>query len=194
MTRALIRLLFCTCVLFSHVASAQYEVRKFNSLWQFHLGDDTAAKSIDFDDRSWRTVDLPHDWSIEGNFSKDHPTTFNQGALPAGIGWYRIKFITPSSLRNERIYIDFDGVYRNSEVWINGHYLGKRPNGYISFRHELTPFLNFNVTPNIIAVRVDNSAQPNSRWYTGSGIYRNVWLVTRSKIACLLYTSDAADE
>jgi beta-galactosidase len=100
--------------------------------------------------------------------------------LPAGIGWYRKTFTVPNASKYKRLFIDFDGVYRNSEVWINGHYLGKRPNGYISFEYELTDYLNFS-GKNLIAVKVDNSEQPNSRWYSGSGIYRNVWLVTTNK-------------
>src|SRR6185437_3762802 len=125
---------------------------------------------------------LPHDWSIEGKFSKDNPASPEGGALPGGIGWYRKTFTVPASAKNKLVYIDFDGVYQKSDVWINGHHLGFRPNGYISFRYELTPYLNFG-GKNTIAVKVDNSAQPNLRWYSGSGIYRNVWLVTTNKIA-----------
>lgn len=164
-------------------ASAQRTTVKFNKDWKFFLGDDSAAREIKYDDSKWRVLNLPHDWSIEGNFSEKHPTTFNQGALPAGIGWYRKTFSIPVSSKNKRVFINFDGVYQNSEVWINGHYLGKRPNGYISFQHELTPYLKFGTEKNVIAVKVDNSEQPNSRWYTGSGIYRNVWLETTTKIA-----------
>ena len=155
----------------------------FNKGWKFFFGDATQAKEIGFDDRPWRTLDLPHDWSIEGAFSEKNPTTFNQGALPAGTGWYRKTFRLPPILKSKKVYINFDGVYRNSEVWINGHYLGKRPNGYISFRYDLTPYLNFGNTKNVLAVKVDNSAQPSSRWYTGSGIYRNVWLEATNSIA-----------
>ncbi len=164
-------------------ALPQRVVSNFNQNWKFFLGDDSLASISMYDDSKWRTLNLPHDWSIEGDFSKEYPTTFNQGALPAGIGWYRKTFSVPENSRSQRVYIEFDGVYRNSEVWINGHYLGKRPNGYISFRYELTPFLSFGTQKNTISVRVDNSAQPNSRWYTGSGIYRNVKLITTNKIA-----------
>ncbi len=146
------------------------------------LGDDGTANSPNYNDTKWRTLNLPHDWSIEGSFNDKHPTTFNQAALPAGVGWYRKSFILPASSKYKNVYINFDGVYRNSEVWINGHYLGKRPNGYISFRYDLTPYLNFN-KKNTIAVKVDNSLQPNSRWYTGSGIYRKVWLLITNKVA-----------
>ena len=134
------------------------------------------------DDSQWRILDLPHDWSIEGTFSKDHPASPGGGALPGGIAWYRKTFTIPLSEKGRLAFIDFDGVYRNSEVWINGHYLGKRPYGYSSFRYELTPYLKYGKEKNIIAVKVDNSQQPNSRWYSGSGIYRNVWLVTTEKI------------
>lgn len=143
----------------------------FDDSWQFHLGADTAGAA-------WRTLDLPHDWSIEGPFDKNNPTGQNEAGLPAGIGWYRKTFQTPAG---DKIYIDFDGIYRNSDVWLNGHLLGHRPNGYISFRYELTPWLNRD-KPNELVVRVDNSAQPNSRWYSGSGIYRHVWLETKPNV------------
>lgn len=170
------------CILISVFASAQRTVTNFNNDWKFNLSDDSAARDSNYDDSKWRVLNLPHDWSIEGSFSKDHPTTFNQGGLPAGIGWYRKSFIMPASSKDKSVYIEFDGVYRNSEVWINGHYLGKRPNGYISFQYELTPYLKFGSEKNVIAVKVDNSAQPSSRWYTGSGIYRSVRLVTTNMI------------
>ncbi len=137
---------------------------------------------IEYDDSKWRELNLPHDWSIEGEFSDTNSSGAGGGALPTGIGWYRKSFTIDKSEKEKCLFIDFDGIYRNSEVWINGHYLGKRANGYISFRYELTPYLKFGKEKNIIAVRVDNSLQPNSRWYTGSGIYRNVWLVSTSKL------------
>lgn len=121
-------------------------------------------------------MNLPHDWSIEGSFSKDHPASPGGGALPGGIGWYRKAFSLPASSRGKAVFIEFDGVYRNSEVWINGKLLGKRPNGYISFRYDMTPYLHYGDKNNVLVVKVDNSEQPNSRWYSGSGIYRNVWL------------------
>lgn len=163
--------------------SAQREIINFNKDWKFFLGDTSNAIEPSFDDKAWRKLNVPHDWSIEGEFSKEHSTTFNQGALPAGIGWYRKSFMLPLSSKNKKVYINFDGVYRNSEVWINGQYLGKRPYGYSSFRYDLTPHLRSGSASNLIAVRVDNSAQPSSRWYTGSGIYRKVWLELTSPIA-----------
>ncbi len=152
----------------------------FNEGWRFFRGDIAAASKQDFNDSGWRSLNLPHDWSIEGPFSEKNPAGIGGGALPGGIGWYRKSFSISSSEKTRNIFIDFDGIYRNSELWINGHYLGKRPNGYISFRYELNPYLKSGI--NTIAVRVDNSQQPNSRWYSGSGIYRNVWLVTTGKV------------
>jgi beta-galactosidase len=157
-------------------------VNEFNFDWKFFLGDAANAQQPEFDDSNWRNLDLPHDWSIEGKFDKDNPAGVGGGALPGGIGWYRKTFSIPEFEKEKLVFVDFDGVYRNSEVWINGHYLGKRPYGYSSFRYEITPFIKFGSEKNIIAVKVDNSKQPNSRWYSGSGIYRNVWLVTTNKI------------
>src|SRR5215831_5509862 len=154
----------------------------FNQDWRFHLGDVPDAKEASFDDSQWRQLNLPHDWSIEGAFDEKNPAGTGGGALPGGTGWYRKTFTVPASAKQKLLFIDFDGVYRNSEVWINGHNLGKRPYGYSSFEYELTPFLNFGSQENVIAVKVDNSQQPNSRWYSGSGIYRNVWLTTIDKV------------
>lgn len=150
----------------------------FNQGWRFHLGDVADAQNTGLDDSQWRQLDLPHDWSIEGEFSENAPSGTGGGALPGGLGWYRKTFTVPMNSKGKLVFVDFDGVYRNSEVWINGEYLGKRPYGYISFAYELTPHLIYGGGPNVIAVKVDNSQQPNSRWYSGSGIYRNVWLTT----------------
>lgn len=174
----LITLLICAAAAKGQSAR---KTENFNTGWKFFLGDEPRAQNSTFGDAQWRSLDLPHDWSIEGRFDQKNPTTQAEGGLPAGIGWYRKSFTLPLSAQNKNIFIDFDGVYHNSEVWVNGHYLGKRPNGYISFRYDITPYLNFDNKKNVIAVRVDNSDQPNSRWYTGSGIYRNVWLVTTAK-------------
>ena len=128
-----------------------------------------------FDDQSWRSLQLPHDWAIEGDFSEDNPSGTGGGALPGGVGWYRKHFVADKADQGSRIYIDFDGAYMNATVYINGHRLGTRPYGYISFSYDLTPFLKWG-EENVVAVRVDNAEQPNSRWYSGCGIYRNVWL------------------
>ncbi|WP_426670832.1 beta-galactosidase GalB [Mucilaginibacter sp. McL0603] len=164
------------------VANFHRSIADFDKGWHFHLGDVSGAENPTISDAAWRTLDLPHDWSVEGTFSKENPATPEGGALPGGIGWYRKSFTVPASSKGKEVYIDFDGVYQKSTVWINGHELGFRPNGYISFRYDLTPYLKFG-GQNVIAVKVDNSVQPNSRWYSGSGIYRNVWLVTTNKIA-----------
>ena len=153
----------------------------FDKNWRFHLGDVADGQNSELDDSQWRSLSLPHDWSIEGDFSEKNPATPGGGALPGGVGWYRKSFTLPASANDKVVLVDFDGIYRNSEVWINGHYLGKRPYGYISFQYELTPHVNYGARKNVIAVRVDNSQQPNSRWYSGSGIYRNVWLTTIDK-------------
>ncbi|MBN2165920.1 MAG: DUF4982 domain-containing protein [Marinilabiliaceae bacterium] len=164
-------------VLVTIYACKQEPVREkidFDQKWLFSLGDDSLAMNYNYDDSNWRKLNLPHDWSIEGEFSNDNPSKTDGGALPTGIGWYRKTFDVCNADLLKQVYIEFDGVYRNSEVWINGHYLGKRPFGYISFEYNLTPYLK--IGNNVIAVKVDNSLQPNSRWYTGSGIYRHVWL------------------
>ena len=148
---------------------------EFNSGWRFALVDNDSASSPDFDDSGWRELNLPHDWAIEGDFSESNPSGTGGGALPGGIGWYRKSFTLPQSYKGKEVYIDFDGAYMNSSVYINGHYLGTRPYGYASFSYDLTPYLNFD-GENVIAVKVDNAEQPNSRWYSGCGIYRNVWL------------------
>ncbi|HEY9048317.1 MAG TPA: sugar-binding domain-containing protein, partial [Ohtaekwangia sp.] len=142
--------------------------------WKFQLSDTIEASSANFDDSKWRVLNLPHDWSIEGEFSEKNPAGVGGGALPGGIGWYRKSFVLPPEDKDKNIFIRFDGVYRNSEVWINGTSLGKRPNSYISFEYDLTPYLDFTGKQNVLAVKVDNSQQPNSRWYSGSGIYRDV--------------------
>lgn len=155
----------------------------FNKGWKFLLGDDNVAKEPVYDDSKWRRLSLPHDWSIEGDFAKENPATTQGGALPTGIGWYRKTFVLPVFLKNKNVRIEFDGVYRNSELWINGNYLGKRPYGYSSFSYDLSKFIKSAPSKNVMVVKVDNSQQPNSRWYSGSGIYRNVRLVVTNKIS-----------
>src|SRR6266702_2983547 len=164
------------------VLVAQRQTQNFDHAWRFHLGDVAGAQETAFDDAAWRALDLPHDWSIEGEFSEQNPAGVGGGALPGGVGWYRKTFSVPAADSGRLVFVEFDGVYRNSEVWINGQYLGKRPYGYSSFRYELTPHLRYGTERNVIAVRVDNSQQPNSRWYSGSGIYRHVRLVTTDPV------------
>lgn len=159
------------------VTSYAQETRQktnFNQDWKFYKGDIENGQSVDLNDSQWRTLNLPHDWSIEGPFNEKWASA--TGYLPGGIGWYRKAFTLPKSMDNKHVFIYFDGVYKNSEVWINGHLLGKRPNGFIAFEYELTPYLNKN-DKNLVAVRVDHSQFADSRWYTGSGINRNVYLI-----------------
>lgn len=154
---------------------------KFNDAWIFSIGENKNAIHTDFDDSDWRTVKIPHDWSIEGEISKDNPSGHFGGFYPGGIGYYRKSFFYDKKWNDKLVSITFDGVMSNSEVWINGHYLGVRPNGYVGFTYDLTPYLREG--ENVLVVRADNSAQPNSRWYTGCGIYRNVWLNVKNKIS-----------
>ncbi|KGO84827.1 glycoside hydrolase [Flavobacterium rivuli WB 3.3-2 = DSM 21788] len=154
----------------------------FNSGWKFHLNDSIKDRDTIGTATQWRTLNLPHDWSIEGNFDEKSPAGVGGGALNGGLGWYKKTFTVKAQDSTKLTTILFDGIYRNSEVWINGHYLGKRPNGYISFRYNLTPYLNYGDKQNEIIVKANNSKQPNSRWYSGSGIYRNVWLETTGKV------------
>ncbi len=173
--------LYCFLILSFYAGNAQSgrNTMLFNSNWKFHKGDVINGEAPKLADQDWKTVDLPHDWSIEGQFSQGWAS--GTAFLPAGIGWYRKTFNVPTEQKNKKTYIYFDGVYKNSEVWINGHYLGKRPNGFIPFQYELTPFLKTG-TKNILAVRVDHSEFADSRWYTGSGIYRNVYLKTTAPV------------
>ena len=184
MQKLYVHIAFVYCLLLQLSLSAQVRsVIDFNSNWKFYLGNDSAAKESSYNDSKWRKLSLPHDWSIESDFKKEFPATSQGGALPGGIGWYRKTFTLPSFAKNKIVSIEFDGVYKNSEVWINGHYLGKRPNGYVAFSYELTQYLLPSPQKNVVVVKVDNSQQPDSRWYSGSGIYRNVKLIIRNKIA-----------
>jgi beta-galactosidase len=161
--------------------SSPRQKEKFDFDWKFSKGDFPKASEKDFDDSGWQQLDVPHDWSILDTFSEDNPTGKQGGYSSGGVGWYRKHFTLNDKDVSALISIEFGGVYENSEVWINGQYLGKRPFGYISFSYDLTPYLNFD-DENVIAVRVDNSKQPNARWYTGSGIYRHVWLITTNEL------------
>src|SRR6266508_1445141 len=183
------RLLFLIAVLllpFSIFAQSAPHVRgtaSFDTDWRFFRGDAPGLEKPEFDDSAWRKLDVPHDWSIEGPFDEKNPTGGAGGLLPAGIGWYRKRFTLPDDYARRRVFIDFDGVMANSDVWINGFHLGQRPYGYVSFEYELTGHLTFgNNQTNVVAVRADNSGQPASRWYTGAGIYRHVRLIAASPV------------
>jgi beta-galactosidase len=153
----------------------------FNSGWKFNRGDVTSAQNVSFDDSTWRGLNVPHDWSIEGAPNKASPAGSGGGYFDGGIGWYRKTFTLDQSYSGKRILIDFDGVYMNSQVWINGTSLGTRPYGYSSFEYDLTANVKVDGTSNVIAVKVNNN-QPTSRWYSGSGIYRNVWLTVLNPV------------
>jgi beta-galactosidase len=153
----------------------------FDNDWKFFLGDIPSASASNFDDNSWRKLDLPHDWSIEGKIDQKNSTGGGGGYFPAGIGWYRKKFDIPPAWKSKCISIYFEGVYMNSEVFINGKSLGVHPYGYTTFSYDLTPFFDFG-RENVLAVKVDNSKQMNCRWYSGSGIYRHVWMIVTNPI------------
>ena len=171
------RLAFLVCLL-STLMGLQAEARErlnFDGDWRFLLGDSAQMAKAEYNDSWWRRLDLPHDWAIEGDFYVGNPSGASGGALPGGIGWYRKHFtINRESTANNRYFIEFDGVYMNSTVYVNGQKVGNRPYGYSSFEYDITPYVKEG--ENVVAVRVDNSDQPNSRWYSGCGIYRHVWL------------------
>ena len=153
----------------------------FDFDWKFALGDQSDAAMVEFNDSGWRKIDLPHDWSIEGTPDISNPSGNDGGYFPTGIGWYRKAFNVPADWKNKDITVYFEGVYMNSEVFINGHSLGVYPYGYSSFYYDITPFLKIG-NENVMAVKVDNSQQINCRWYSGSGIYRHVWLMVTNPI------------
>lgn len=172
----IIGILFCLLSIVSTGLSAQSFGTKhsLNDSWRFHLGDLKYGGAEFYKDSTWRVLDLPHDWSVE---QKANPNLAScTGYLPGGIAWYRKSLDIPKEKEGNKVYVYFEGVYNNSEVFINGKWIGKRPNGYISFIYDLTPYINFGGR-NILAVRVDHSDDADSRWYTGSGIYRDVYLV-----------------
>jgi beta-galactosidase len=164
--------------------SAQARDRQcFDKNWQFVLADSAQMSEVTYNDSWWRTLDVPHDWAIEGDFYASNPSGAGGGALPGGVGWYRKHFSlgdceTPMS--QCRFFMEFDGVYMNSTVYVNGQKVGFRPYGYSSFEYDITPYVREG--ENIVAIRVDNSDQPNSRWYSGCGIYRHVWFTTTHPI------------
>ena len=171
------------------LATAARERVCFDSDWKFILGDSAQMASVQYDDAHWRRLNVPHDWAIEGDFYAGNPSGAGGGALPGGIGWYRKHFTVssgPTSPLSSRatsrdlIFLEFDGVYMNSTVFVNGHKVGFRPYGYSSFEYDITPYVHEG--ENVVAVRVDNSDQPNSRWYSGCGIYRHVWLTKTNPI------------
>ncbi len=159
----------------------------FNDDWLFHRGQVSEGEKGGVPGTQWQNVQIPHDWSIEGPFSDEWASA--TAYLPGGIGWYKKSFIAPATWRGKKVFVNFDGVYKNSQVWINGHYLGKRPNGFVAFEYDLSSYLNIG-GKNLIAVKADHSAFADSRWYTGSGIYRDVHLIVKDPV--YLQPSDIA--
>ena len=179
MKTKLFTLLLLFCTLNNRLSAQSADRENFDTGWRFHLGDLPHAEQSTFNDQKWRELNLPHDWSIEGNFRPDNPSGHQGGLLPGGIGWYRKKFDL-SEVSGKKFFIVIDGAYKNSTTYLNGHPLGTRPYGYATFQYDMTPYIQKG--ENVIAVKVDNSKQPDSRWYTGAGIYRHVWLVTTSPV------------
>ncbi|QGH35946.1 DUF4982 domain-containing protein [Gracilibacillus salitolerans] len=154
-------------------------VRNLNQNWKFHRGDEPHAWYKGHDDANWRDITLPHDWSIEEPFSKEHSS--GTGYVAGGIGWYRKKFMLSPELKGKRVYITFEGIYNHSQVWCNSYYIGKRPYGYSTFTYDITDFVSSERT-NVISVKVNHKDVADSRWYTGSGIYRDVYLTITDPI------------
>lgn len=148
--------------------------------WRFHLGDCEGAWYQGFDDSSWREVMIPHDWSVEAPFSERYSS--GTGYLQGGTGWYRVRFLLPEDYRGKRVRLVFDGVYKNSQVFCNSYYLGKRPNGYVSFSYDISDFAAFGETENEISVKVVHEDLADSRWFTGSGITRKVSLLVEEPV------------
>lgn len=175
------RIFLLTAVLMAAIYSQARERQNFDAGWRFILADSAQMAGSSYQDGHWRMLNLPHDWAIEGDFLASNPSGAGGGALPGGIGWYRKHFfIDGERISGSRYFIEFDGVYMNSTVFVNGQKVGFRPYGYSSFEYDITKYLKQG--SNVIAVRVDNSDQPNSRWYSGCGIYRHVWLTRTSSV------------
>lgn len=155
--------------------------RAADANWKFFLGDPAGAEASSFSDGAWRTVDLPHDWSIEGAPDEKNLTGSGGGYFPAGVGWYRKTFTVPADWKGKRVSVEFEGVAANATVYLNEKKLGIHPYAYTTFRLDLTPGLDFS-KENVLAVRVDESAQPSSRWYMGGGIYRHVRVIVTEQV------------
>ena len=183
-----------------HAEESAQPRENFDTSWRFLKGDIKDGEKLNFDDASWRMLDVPHDWSIEGPFDAQSPAGGAGAFLPGGVGWYRKHFTLPADALGRRVFIEFDGIMANSDVWINGTLLGHRPCGYVSFRYELTEHLSFGADkPNLLAVRADNAQQPASRWYAGAGIYRHVRLLIANPVhleyhGVVVSTSQVADD
>lgn len=171
---AIVFLFFMGCIV-GCTTKQENTARKqlFDFNWKFHLGDISSANALEFNDKQWRDLDLPHDWSIDAKLNQKNPME--------GVGWYRKKFDIPSDWKSKSVSVYFEGVYKNAEVFINGTSLGVNPKGKTSFYYNLTPYLNYKKENNI-AVRVNNSEQMDNAWHSESGIYRHVWLIVTDPI------------
>ena len=156
------------------------QISGMNKNWKFHLGDSPEAFQKDYDDSQWREVTLPHDWSVEGEFSIKYSS--GTGYLQGGTGWYRKSFALPESAKGKKVWLVFDGIYKNSKVWCNGYYLGMRPSGYTSFQYDITHAVCFGDQENEISVRVEHEDISDSRWFTGSGMTRKVSCIIQEKL------------
>ena len=179
--RRWMKTLMTAVLLLTAVTSQARERKNFDAGWRFILADSAQMAQPTYNDAHWRILDLPHDWAIEGDFYAGNPSGAGGGALPGGIGWYRKHLsLDCEAVPGNRYFIEFDGVYMNSTVYVNGQEVGHRPYGYSSFEYDITKYLKQG--DNVIAVKVDNSDQPNSRWYSGCGIYRHVWLTETNHV------------
>ena len=175
------RLIWVAVMLLTALTTQARERKNFDAGWRFILADSAQMATPTYNDTHWRILDLPHDWAIEGDFYAGNPSGAGGGALPGGIGWYRKHLsLDCEAVPGNRYFIEFDGVYMNSTVYVNGQEVGHRPYGYSSFEYDITKYLKQG--DNVIAVRVDNSDQPNSRWYSGCGIYRHVWFTQTNHV------------
>ena len=175
------RIILLAVMLMTVLSMHARERKNFDAGWRFILADSAQMATLTYNDTHWRVLDLPHDWAIEGDFYASNPSGAGGGALPGGIGWYRKHLpLDCETVPGNHYFIEFDGVYMNSTVYVNGQEVGHRPYGYSSFEYDITKYLKQG--DNIIAVRVDNSDQPNSRWYSGCGIYRHVWLTETNHV------------
>lgn len=173
------RFFILACAIGCMLTAQARDRQNFDNGWRFVLADSAQMSKTDYHDTHWRALNLPHDWAVEGDFLCSNPSGAGGGALPGGIGWYR-KTFNLQKKQGERYFIEFDGVYMNTRVYINGKEVGYRPYGYSSFEYDITPYLI--AGRNVVAVRVDNSDQPNSRWYSGCGIYRHVWFTKTADV------------
>ncbi|WP_156323931.1 sugar-binding domain-containing protein [Bacillus sp. JCM 19034] len=162
-----------------YTRKGDFMTKKYNMNldWKFLLGEEKKAWYKGFDDRHWRDVQLPHDWSVEAPFSKEHSS--GTGYLPGGIGWYRKSFHLQEDIKEKKVNLTIEGAYQNAKVWVNSYYLGYRPYGYSTFSYDISDFVHSG--HNVLSIRLDRPSTSDSRWFTGTGIYRNVYLTVQNQ-------------